>query len=81
MTITLPNLPEELDRALRARAAAENKSLDAAALDALARGLGFDSVKRPARRDLTGVAGRRLITEEMRQSFADQRQIDSELWK
>lgn len=40
MVYTLKNLPDELDRALRERAAAERKSIDATLVDALARGLG-----------------------------------------
>lgn len=37
-----------------------------------------DNVKR---RDLSGIAGRRLITPEMEAVFAEQRRIDPELWK
>lgn len=37
-----------------------------------------DNVKR---RDLSGIAGRRLITPEMEAVFAQQRRIDPELWK
>jgi hypothetical protein len=37
-----------------------------------------DNVKR---RDLSGIAGRRLITPEMEEVFAEQRRIDPELWK
>jgi len=36
-----------------------------------------DGVKR---RDLTGIAGLRLITPEMKAVFAEQRQVDPELW-
>jgi plasmid stability protein len=37
-----------------------------------------DNVKR---RDLSGIAGRRLITPEMEEVFAEQRRIDPDLWK
>jgi plasmid stability protein len=37
-----------------------------------------DNVKR---RDLSGIAGRRLITPEMETVFAEQRRIDPEMWK
>jgi hypothetical protein len=37
-----------------------------------------DDVKR---RDLSGIAGRRLITPEMEAAFAEQRRIDPDLWK
>jgi plasmid stability protein len=37
-----------------------------------------DGVKR---RDLTGIAGQRLITPEMKEVFREQRRIDPDLWK
>jgi plasmid stability protein len=81
MQYTLENVPEELDQALRQRAAAEHKSLEAAILDALARGLGVESQKPVKRRDLSGIAGRGLIDAEMKAVFEEQRRIDPDLWK
>jgi plasmid stability protein len=42
MQYTLRNIPKNLDRALRDKARAERKSLNAVALDALKRGLGLN---------------------------------------
>ncbi len=80
MTYTLENVPDEIDRALRARAEAEHKSPEQAILDALARDLGVSPQKR-TKRSLSGIAGLRLITEEMKAAFDEQRRIDPELWK
>jgi plasmid stability protein len=81
MTLTLENIPDEVDRALRERAAAENKTVDATAIDALARGLDVNRPGQARKRDLTGIAGLRLISEEMKAAFEEQRRIDPELWK
>lgn len=80
MTYTLDNVPEELDSALRALAAAEHKSPEQTILDALARGLGL-SEPAQKRRDLSGIAGARTIDERTRAAFEEQRRIDPELWK
>ena len=53
MTLTIEKLPDEVDRVLRERAAAENKSLDAAAVDALCGGLGIEQSKPMKKRDLS----------------------------
>lgn len=81
MTITIENLPIELDRALRERAAAENKSLDAAALDALARGLGISPKAQVKKRDLSFLVSGLPLEPEVLAAFAEQRRIDLELWK
>lgn len=81
MQYTLQDIPDELERALRERAAAEQKSLDAAILDALARGLGVEPTPTLKRRDLTGIAGRNLIDQDMQAVFDEQRRIDPDLWK
>jgi plasmid stability protein len=33
------------------------------------------------RRDFSGIAGQHLITQEMKEVFAEQRRVDPELWK
>ncbi len=116
MTFVLENIPEDLERALRERAAAEHMSPEAVIVDLLLRGLSGNSVVsasacppelRPSdqdaelamtlreqrlidweawsdgvkRRDLSGIAGERLITPEMKVVFQEQRRIDPELWK
>lgn len=81
MTITIENLPDELDRALRERAAAENKSLDAAALDALARGLRVAPQAQARKRDLSFLVSGPPLEPEVLVAFEEQRRIDVELWK
>ncbi|MCI0492473.1 MAG: hypothetical protein L0Z07_06025 [Planctomycetes bacterium] len=80
MIYTLENMPVELELALRERAAAERKSLNAAILDALSRGLGIDP-QPLKRRDLSDVAGKGLIDARMEAVFEEQRSIDPEMWK
>ena len=80
MTYTLENIPDEIDRAIRERAAVEHKSPEQAILDALARGLGI-STQPQKRRDLSGIAGARTIDDEARAAFEEQRRIDPEMWK
>ncbi len=91
MTYTINNVPDEIDRAIRARAKAEHKSPEQTILDALARDLGMSTSLQsnrdlneqnpPLPRDLSGIAGLQLITEEMKAAFDEQRRIDPELWK
>lgn len=52
MTYKLENVPEELDRARRARAAAEHKSLEQTILDAVARELGVGGRTRTDQSDI-----------------------------
>lgn len=79
--ITIENLPDEVDRALRERAAAENKSLDAAAIDALARGLGVERPITKQKRDLSFLAQGPPLEPEVLRALQEQRRIDPELWQ
>lgn len=81
MTLTISDLPNELERALRERAAAENKSLDAAAIDALARGLGVNQKQPDKRRDLSFLAQGPPLEPEVLLALEEQRRIDPELWQ
>jgi hypothetical protein len=80
MTYILENVSEELDRAIRARAAAEHKSPEQAILDELEKGFGIPTSLQK-RRDLSGIAGARTIDDKARAAFEEQRQIDPDLWK
>jgi plasmid stability protein len=80
MTLTLKNLSETLERALRERANAEHKSLDQAAVDALARGLGLDQAP-TKRRDLSEIAGTWVEDLETEAALEEQNRIDLELWQ
>ena len=75
------DLPAELERALRERAATAGTSFDAAVVDAIARGLGVNLQRPRKRRDLSEIAGRCLIDPETEAAFEEQRRIDPEMWK
>jgi hypothetical protein len=84
MTLRLDNVPDYIERALHERARAEQKSLDQAAVDALARGLGVPSTTSPEPmkyRDLSDIAGTGGIDDEMEAVFWEHRRIDPEIWK
>lgn len=78
MHYTLPEIeiPAELARALRERAAAERKSLDAAIVDALARGLGVAPQKPVKKRDLSFLAKGPPLEPEVLRALQEQRRID-----
>ena len=84
MTERMPHtleIPEGLEKVLKDRAAPENKTIDAVVIEALARGVGIE-LHQPAKvRDLSDIAGRRLIGPETEAGFAEQRRIDRELWQ
>jgi len=79
MQITL-EIPADVEQALLRRAAAEHKSLDCVTLDAVVRGLGPSS---PAskKRDLSDIAGQRLMDADTLAALDEQRRIDPDLWK
>jgi plasmid stability protein len=81
MTYTLSNIPDEIERALRERAAAEHKSLDATIVDALARGLGLSPQKNGKKRDLSFLTKGPPLEPEVIRALEDQRRIDAELWQ
>jgi hypothetical protein len=80
MQYTLRNIPKPLDQALRRRARDQGKTLTAAAVDAMARGLGLSEA--PVRhRSVRDVVGALQKDHELRAALSDQRRIDPELWK
>ncbi len=87
MTYTLNNIPEELDRALRQRAAAEHKTLDATIIELLIKCVGVKvdksptSKSEPVYRDLSDIAGSGGIDDEIEAFLWEQRRIDPELWQ
>ena len=80
MQYTLRNVPKYLDRALRAQAAREGKSLNEVLLTALRRSLGIDA-ETPAQRDLSDIAGTWVAEPDLDRILADQRRIDPGLWQ
>ena len=80
MQYTLRNIPPALDRALRARARREGKSLNEVALGALALALGADElpIRHRALDDLTGTWH---DDPEFENAMAAQHQVDPSLWR
>ena len=79
MQYTIRKVPPALDRALRDRARAENKSLNEVAVDALARALGL--AEQPVRcRNLRDLAGSWQEDPEFDQAIADQDTVEPAPW-
>lgn len=77
---TIRKVPDRMDKLLRERAVEEHKSLNDAALDALAHGLGASG--EPVRyHDLDDLAGSWVDDPEFDRALADMRKIDPEIWK
>jgi hypothetical protein len=80
MTLTLANIPLELDEALRKKAIAEGKALDEVALDAMRTGLGLSNGGAKLR-DLSDIAGTWISDPEVEAALRDQDRVDPEMWK
>jgi hypothetical protein len=80
MQYTIRKIPPALDRALRERAQAEEKSMNEAAIEALAKGLGFGNGTQ-MRRDLSDIVGTWKKDKAFHQALLEQDQIDEDLWK
>jgi hypothetical protein len=84
MTYKLDNIPIELDRALREKAAAEHKSLDATIIALLSSGVGIQPTapSEPVKyRDLSDIAGTWESDPETEAILEEQNRIDPEMWK
>lgn len=80
MQYTLRNVPKHLDRALRAQAKREHKSLNEVVIAALLRAVGIDG-ELPVQRDLSDVVGTWQADPELDRVLAAQRRIDPEMWR
>jgi hypothetical protein len=80
MQYTIRGIPPALDGALRARARQAGKSLNEAAIDALAEGAGIAGVAR-RRRDLGDIAGTWKSDKALESALAAQDDIDPDLWR
>ena len=80
MQYSVRGIAPEIDAALRERARAEGKSLNAVALEVLAEGVGFGGAV-VVRRDLSDVAGTWRRDARLERALADQDAIDEALWK
>jgi hypothetical protein len=79
MTLTLENLPKEVDQALRALAEREGKTLNQVAVDALRSGLRLPY--EPKHRDLSDLAGTWVEDPRFDEIMREQDKIDTEMWK
>ena len=77
MQYTIRSIPRDLDDALRRRALAEGRSLNALVTDALR---AAEDLGEQPHRDLSWLAGTWDAEGEVDSSLADQRSIDPELW-
>lgn len=80
MQYTIRGIPELVDNALRARARAAGKSLNEAAIDALAEGSGTAGSRRK-RRDLGDIAKTWKADKAVDAALADQDRVDEDLWR
>ena len=80
MQYTIRAVPDEIDRALRQRARRESKSLNAVAIDALARGLALDAAP-PRHTDLDHLVGTWQEDPDFDRAVAEFDRIDDESWK
>ena len=79
MQYTIRGIPVAVDNALRDRARAAGKSLNEAAIDALAEGAGVTGARRK-RRDLGDIAGSWRADKAVESALAAQDRIDEDLW-
>jgi hypothetical protein len=80
MQYTIRRIPAALDSALRQRARASSKSLNDAAVDALAEGSGMAGKPRK-RRDLRDIAGTWKPDKAVDRALAAQDRVDGDLWR
>jgi plasmid stability protein len=80
MQYTIRGIPPEVDRALRQRARAEGKSLNEAAIDALAEATGGRHSNKK-RRNLRDLVGTWKPDKELKAALADQDKVDPDLWR
>ena len=80
MQYTVRGIHSALDAALRQRARAAGKSLNQAAVDALAEGAGLIGAPQK-RRDLGDIAGTWKTDKAFDAAIAAQDQVDEDLWR
>ena len=80
MQYTIRGVPAAVDSALRDRAKAAGKSLNEAAIQALAEGAGLTGTLR-RRRDLGDIAGTWRPDKALAEALAAQDLVDDDLWR
>lgn len=78
MTLVLRDIPEDVERALRAKAQAEGKTPEQVAIEALAATTSPSSAKKS---DFSAVVGTWVEDPVFEQIRREHEQIDPELWK
>ena len=80
MQYTIRGIPAVVDSAIRARARASGKSLNEAAVDALAEGTGVTGAPQ-RRRDLSDIAKTWKADKGLESALAAQDRVDRDLWR
>ena len=80
MQYTIRGIPSAIDSVLRARARAAGKSLNEAAVAALADSAGVAGAPRK-RRDLGDIAGTWKADKALESALAAQHEVDEDLWR
>lgn len=80
MQYTIRDIPEDVDKAIRDKAASEGKSMNQVAVDVLRRGLCLNAPFQK-KRDLSDIFGKSEPDPEFDKAIAECRQIDWEDWK
>ena len=80
MQYTIRGIPAAVDGALRERARVAGKSLNEAAIDALAEGSGVVAAPRK-RRELDDIAGSWRADKAVESALAAQDRVDEDLWR
>ena len=80
MQYTIRGIPAAVDDALRQRARVDGKSLNEAAIDALAEGTGVTPAPR-TRRDLEEIGGTWNADKAVESALAAQDLVDEDLWR
>jgi hypothetical protein len=81
MTLSEIEISDELDRALRERAMAEQKSVNAVVVDTLTRALSVEAQRSSKIRDLSFLAEGPPLEPEVLRALEEQRRIDPEIWQ
>lgn len=80
MQYTIRGIPAIVDSALRDRARGAGKSLNEAAIEAMAEGAGVTGAPRK-RRDLGDIAGTWKADKALESALAAQDRVDKDLWR
>ncbi len=80
MSYTISDIPEDIEQALRQKAANEGRSMSEVSIEALRKGVAAASA--PARRrDLQDIVGSWVADPETDRALAEQRVIDPQAWR